>query len=176
MYCKNCGAKLPKDRDYCIRCGGRNELDVAKSFKQLDNPDFQPALPMNFHYFYLVLMFLSIVLDVYAIFVEGFSVYNVINVLLSLFIFVTLGNRKKIGYYMVMISVISSIIMISVFYILMILMLFGINIFNIAFLEFVTYDANFIKSIVILTGIVGIMIAILLAIGKYYKNRKGMFS
>ncbi len=57
MYCKNCGAKMPKDKDYCIRCGGKNQLGPAKVSEDLDVGNFQTALPMNFHYFYLVLIF-----------------------------------------------------------------------------------------------------------------------
>ncbi len=179
MYCKNCGAKMPKDRDYCIRCGGKNQSVPSKSIVETNPIDFQPALPMNFHYFYLVLMFLGIILSLYEMVVSKFTIYGICSLLFSLVTFVTLGKQQKVGYILFLVTNTISIVLVSIFYGMFLLALFGISILEglnpFHFIATMHTTTDYL-AIAEFTGIIVVIILILLAIRKYYTKRKGMFS
>lgn len=176
MYCKNCGAKLPKDKDYCLRCGGSNQLELQKSIREMNKGDFQPALPMTFHYFYLILLFLSIVFNVYSMYTEGFSVGDVLNTVFSLILFISLGNRKKLGYILFICYTIYEMILLGIFYVIEILLLFGITTFTLSFVNLDIFSGSLIIFGVVFTALVIVAELILFAVLLYYRKRKNMFS
>lgn len=182
MYCKKCGAKMPNDKDYCVRCGGNNQINIPNRVEEESHSrNLPPVLPMNFHKFYLVLLAISILLSLYSILTEGFTIWDIVGLGYNLILLITLSKLQKIGYILFMISNAFSIMMILSIYGMFILSLFGIVIFS--RINPFAIRAAFASSISIdflelakFTGIVVALVAMLVAIGIYYRKRKDMFT
>ncbi len=183
MNCEKCGARLPKGKNYCVRCGGQKQA-VNDSLKEMINEEPQSILsndylPMRFHAFYIFILILSIVLQIISIPVYGISV--VIAVLLESIYCYLLAKRTKLGYQLLMAFTIIEIVLIFIYFIKGILLL--LNIGTVSLLNIGPLNAIF-SILMMFLGPIGLLfisvtciviLLILYAIIKYYSKRKDMF-